>query len=91
MRCAQYPDYMRNVQVIAMQSLGVCDMDVLVPNSGDGVLTRQQAVALVYLDQSWTIKDCEPHRDQAVAILFALGVALRIIAYFLLRFLRKQL
>ncbi|KIZ00109.1 hypothetical protein MNEG_7856 [Monoraphidium neglectum] len=69
----------------AARGLGLCRLDVLLPDNGDGRLSAAEAAAAARLQAEWSPAFCDGARAAALGALAAGGAALRLLAWGALR------
>lgn len=74
----------------AARALGLCRLDVWLPEDGDGRISAHEALAALKLQGAWSPSFCDGARGGALAALAAGGLALRLLAWAALRVTRRM-
>lgn len=70
--------------------LGLCRLDVLLPDDGDGRLSEGEVLAAVQLQAAWSPGFCDGARDVALGALVIGGCVLRVAAWLVLRVTHRR-
>lgn len=78
------PDKQTAVMAIC-RALGLCRLDVFLPDDGDGNLSEREALAYLRLQEAWRPQFCDGARRAALLTLLLGGAVLRVVAGCVLR------
>jgi len=80
----------RGAMLGVARALGLCRLDVLLPDDGDDSLSQSEALAAVRLQSDWSPDYCEGARGAALGALAAGGCVMRVAAWGALRVTRRM-
>jgi hypothetical protein len=85
-----YQDNMRNDIIMLFKGIGLCNIDQELIISGGSTLTPDEAISFLNVEQNFTFASCIIYQDYGFIALMILGSVFRILAFLLLRFVRKS-
>jgi hypothetical protein len=75
--------------IATARRLGLCRLDLLLPDDGDGSLSEKEALAYLRLQEAWDENFCDPSRNWALGMLLVGGLVLRVGALLVLQVTHK--
>ena len=75
--------------IATARHLGLCRLDILLPDDGDGVLSEREALAYLRMQEAWDDTFCDPARNWALGMLVVGGLVLRVGAFLVLMVTHK--
>lgn len=84
-----YQDSRRNWIIMLFKGVGLCGMDTLLYVEGGDTLSPREAISFLHVQQTWTFAYCDQYVATGFWVLFGLGLAFRLLAFLVMRFIKQ--
>ena len=86
-----YQDNMRISTIMIFKGIGLCGMDQLLVVDGGDKLTPREAISFLKVQKTFESSSyCAKYETTALGVLIGLGAAFRIIAWLILKFVKRS-